>query len=367
MWPYIVVWAVPAAASFVFLRPRTPIAIWPIASAVLVLVLTLYIGLRYQVGGDWKPYNLQLSEAAGMSLSRVLTSRDPIYYFLNWISSKLGLGIYGVNIVCGFIFSIGMVAFCRAQIYPWLTATAASPFLLFAVPLGYTRQSVSLGLFMLAIVAATQARKFSPYLLLIVSVAFHRSAVLLLPILATVTARHIYVRTVILTVLAGAAGIIALTEFDRVSQMYFEGDLVSRGAQMRLGMNALAAGFFLVLYKRMQFSRFERHLWMLMSLLAVAMFAAVLVFSGSTFLDRLGVYFLPMQVAVLARLPAAFKEKRILTATVALYSLAVLIIWLIYSDYSPWMVPYQNIMWPVRDNPVQLPSWIDGETPSVGN
>ena len=40
-------------------------------------------------------------------------SQDPGYQLINYFSASIGFGIYGVNVICAFIFSIGLTLFCR--------------------------------------------------------------------------------------------------------------------------------------------------------------------------------------------------------------------------------------------------------------
>lgn len=77
------------------------------------LLLALLIGLRHQVGGDWRTYESHYQSMMDAPFSEVLERGNPGYYLLNWLSSQVGGGIYLVNLVCGALFSVGLVAFCR--------------------------------------------------------------------------------------------------------------------------------------------------------------------------------------------------------------------------------------------------------------
>jgi len=141
MLPYWLLLLIPAWRALAAPKER-----WsdPISVAIW-LVLTLVIGLRHEVGGDWETYLENLDLVRDEPFSNISLIRDPAYVLLNWVSWKLGAVIYGVNLVCACIFSFGLVLFCRAQPRPWLALCLSIPYLVIVVAMGYTRQAVSIG------------------------------------------------------------------------------------------------------------------------------------------------------------------------------------------------------------------------------
>ena len=83
---------------------------------LVLIFLTMMIGFRLEVGGDWGSY-LNYVEFMGTvtSLSdHFVITQDPAYTLLNWASAKAGFSIFGVNLVCGLIFSYGLIKLCRS-------------------------------------------------------------------------------------------------------------------------------------------------------------------------------------------------------------------------------------------------------------
>ena len=93
---------------------------------LLLTGLTLGIGLRHEVGGDWGAYLPYVEGARWLSLNEAIFKSDPGYALLNWIGAHWGGGIYLVNTVCGLLFGLGLVAFCRQLPRPWLEIGRAS-------------------------------------------------------------------------------------------------------------------------------------------------------------------------------------------------------------------------------------------------
>ncbi len=67
----------------------------------------------------------------------------------------------------------------------------------------------------------------------------------------------------------------------------------------------------------------------------------------SAFADRIGLYFLPIQVLVFANLEYIISNQKILfkiNLFTILYYLLILIFWLNFSNHKAYWVPYQNYL-----------------------
>ena len=84
--------------------------------------------------------------------------KEFLYSILNVISNKLNFGIYGVNLISGFIFSYGLILFCRSMKRQWLALTLSIPYIVIVIAMGYTRQSVALGILMIGYVVLSQGK-----------------------------------------------------------------------------------------------------------------------------------------------------------------------------------------------------------------
>jgi EpsG family len=106
MTAYIIVIAVVTIMTLLASRRRLNIKAWSITFAALVI----FVGLRHKVGMDWNNYLISIRLVNFGSFSEALTSMEPGYGGLLWISGQLGLGIYGANFFGAVIFLAAMLA-----------------------------------------------------------------------------------------------------------------------------------------------------------------------------------------------------------------------------------------------------------------
>ena len=212
--------------------------------AIAVVIL---IGFRYWIGGDWPQYERIFSFAGYASLPQVITAGDPGYQVLNWVTRRLGLEIWVVNLICGAIYATGLFKLARLQPNPWLAIAVAIPYLIIVVGMGYTRQSVALGLVMIGLAGlmrGSTAYRYVAYIIL--ATLFHRSAVVMTLVLA---AGH---RTRFTNLLIGASvayvlyDLIVSSAFPALSRNYLEAGYEAQGAAVRVFMNFMPAALFLL-------------------------------------------------------------------------------------------------------------------------
>src|SRR5215203_2394671 len=246
MLPYLLLFSVPACAALVE-RPAQDVrrmqAVWVLAG----VVLTVTIGLRYQVGGDWNHYLAYLAVMGDWELAQALAYGDPGYMLLNWLAVRNDLGIWFVNTICGGIFSYGLIAFARSQPRPWLALSVAVPYLIIVVAMGYTRQAAAIGFVMVGLVRLAKGSFVGFALSIALAATFHKTATLLLPLAAlSSTKSRLWTGVWILAAFAALYSAFLEKEVDRLIEGYVEAEYQSEGAAIRVAMNALPAIIFLL-------------------------------------------------------------------------------------------------------------------------
>ncbi|WP_295396401.1 EpsG family protein [uncultured Thiodictyon sp.] len=311
-----------------------------------VLVLTLLIGFRFHVGGDWENYLRNLRSVAPRELADALRMSDPGYAVLSWLSVRAGLGIYGVNLFGGLVFSIGLGMFCRSLPRPWLALAVAIPYLVIVVAMGYSRQGIALGLAMLGFVALGRQSIFWFLLWVLLAATFHKTAVVLLPIAALAATRSRYWTTL----WVGVAAFVAYTRFledsvDTLYSGYVQAQYQSQGALVRILMIAVPAAILLLWRRQFLFTEAELRLWLWVALIAIALLALVIATPATTAVDRIGLYMLPLQLVVFSHVPDVFgvpeRRNEDLVWVVLIYYAAVQFVWLNFAANAGYWVPYR--------------------------
>lgn len=312
------------------------------AGAVLA---ALMIGLRYEVGCDWGAYIMLLQSVSHMSLGAALARGDPGYSLFNWLASEMGLGIWAVNLACALVFTWGLLKFARRQHNPWLAVAVAVPYLIIVVAMGYTRQAVAIGLIMAAL--AHFERKFLVRFAFYVILAtlFHRTAIVVLPLIAlAVTQNRIIVSGILLSLGLILFYLFTLGSVDQLTAGYITAEYSSQGATIRVLMNLLAAILFLVLQNRMNLPLLQKRVWRSFSWAAVALTVGLLISPSSTAVDRIALYLIPLQLFVFARVPYVLAPSRGVNSQmlllVLLYSATVQFVWLNFAQHAGCWVPY---------------------------
>jgi hypothetical protein len=331
--------------------PRQPWPAWQ--TWTIGIGLTLFIGLRHEVGGDWFNYLPYLTRAEGLSLAEVVAWGDPGYNALNWLFASHPWGIYGVNLVSGAVFSAGLVLFCRAQPRPWLALCLAIPYLVIVVAMGYSRQGVALGLIMPGLLALERGR-LRPFLLAMGAAAtFHSTALVMLAfVVPAVPGRSLAMRALRLLLLLIVGGALVQTFLAaRVEGLvggYIEAEYQSEGAAIRVAMNLLP-GMLLVLWpKRFELTKQQLRLWRAMAFTSLACAVAlVLLPANSTAVDRIALYVIPLQLVVGSRLPGTqlfgLSPRQLLLAVLG-FCVAVELVWLNFATHASGWLPYASVL-----------------------
>lgn len=313
---------------------------------LLVGILTALIGFRYEVGGDWYSYLGYVWRASALTLPEVLDLKDPGYQVLNWVSARMGWGVFGVNLMGGAVFAIGLGVFCRHLPRPWLALTVAVPYMVIVVGMGYARQAIALGFAMFGLVAL--GRKSTAWFVVwvVLGATMHKSAVLLLPIAALASSRNRWWSMAWVGVVALGAYVLFLQEsVDALYTNYVEAQYQSQGALIRLVMNALPAAILLGWQRRFDFSEGEAPLWRWFAIISLVLLGVLLLTPASTAVDRVALYMLPLQLVVFSHFPDVFgrrgKRNDLQVAAVVGYYAAVQFVWLNFASHSQYWLPYR--------------------------
>ena len=310
------------------------------------VLLTVAIGLRFKVGGDWGTYQIMFRRAAVYDFQRMLQFGDPAYQLLNWVVQWLEWPFWVVNLVCAGIFCWGLTRFAMTQINPWLAMVVAVPYLVIVVSMGYTRQSVAIGIIMMGLSALQRGRSVIRFSLYVLAAAlFHKTAVVAMLLVALTGKRN---RVVNLMIVVASAVLLydSLLQGSMNSLMrnYVVAKYESQGAAIRIGLCIVPAAIFFISRKKLFFSEQGSALWRNFSITALLSIFALIVSPSSTAVDRISLYLLPLQIAVISQIPRVLSSSNGGKLLVAAYAFAIQFTWLNFATNASYWVPYRSYL-----------------------
>ncbi len=374
MWAYWLLLLVPAGLALNPIKFDRDIrnGLWIVVGVLFILL----IGLRYNVGGDFDNYLSYYENAlaeitiggftgeTGINFA-LAYGNAPGYMVLNALIWQLGIwglhGIYVVNTFCATIFVIGLVKFCRKQPLPWIALAVSVPYMVCGVSMGYTRQAVALGFLMWGLSLLRKGNELKYIALIFAGSLFHLSVIITLPLVLCVREtipKSLYLMT-------GLALVYALymlstidiesTEPGSVKNMaivfQYTATRFSPGGPIRTYMNVLPVLLSLLVWKRIEMISPDYKVIQWMAIATLLSLPALLY--SYTMTDRLGIYLMPIQLALWPRFIAVQKTRLLSTlwasGTVGFYGL-VLYVFFHYANHSHFWLPY--LMYPFTSEPI---------------
>ena len=331
-----------------------------VKSILALIILILFIGLRYETGGDWPNYYEAVLNAYQIPFSEFFSgqSYEPLYALLNWIGANAFGGLFLVNSVCASIFSFSLIRFCRHQPHPWLALTLAIPYLVIVVAMGYTRQSVAIAFLMHAFLSVQFGKNLEYILLIAVASLFHRPVLVMMAllvfnsqfILLNISSKFVRLVKSVLLALAGFGFYSAYSENLLSVVQGYEGDYSGyspQGAFLRIGITFIFAIIFLTNRKKFSLSPQDDEIWTALCRFALLPAIALSLSILPTLVDRFALYLLPIQLYIGSRIPCTRIlgiSSRDWNVSIVFICFIYLFIWLNYANNSFAWLPYRNIL-----------------------
>lgn len=321
-----------------------------------VIFVTLIIGLRFEVGCDWWNYldNQEFYDSHGLNdglsnpnwpdaRERIFSA--PLYEITSLVSARLSLGVLGTNLFCGVLFCIGLSMFCRVLPMPWLGWLIATPYLIVTVAMGFTAQATAVGLLLMGL-AASRSGSTIPFLVsVVVGAGFHQPLIGFLPLALLLRTRPISLTlfSSFLTIASLLIGALLAPQIIQLVQDYVVSPRYpSAGSVLRTTMTLIPAVCLLAARRWMEPLTPLGLFFVRLSWGAPLLF--ILAFFFPSAIDRIGIYFVPIQIFALPFLisqPVLRKYRLPLISFIVVFFAAYLYVWLRYGLHAYCWVPYQ--------------------------
>jgi|SRR5271165_2622300 len=328
--PLVLAWA----------RPPIKRRITFVAVAYFVALL-LFIGLRDRTGPDWTAYIFVYEDIN----SDMRTRTEPLFKYLNVLSSTLGFYIYGVNFVCALIFLIGIFVYANCTARPWLAIAAVTPYLCFVIGMSGIRQAAAIGVGYIALANWSRLSIIVKLLFIAIAMGFHTSAVILIVLVIFDDLKHLWLKLIFFGLFF--AYILnsdwATDAIEIYHSRYLTQNIISFGAAQHVALSAFPAALYFIFNKRIASVGWNT------SVVAIGAIGSIVALPltaiSSTGVDRLALYFSYIQMWIYPALTEALKEDEyVVLFGVTIIILSVFFVYFTFGLTISGYVPYHSLL-----------------------
>ncbi|MER8210939.1 EpsG family protein [Acinetobacter baumannii] len=346
MYYYFFIWFVIVIANL-FVTYKTYIG--KIFFIFLMLFLCGFIGLRYEIGGDWYNYQAIYELFFGEKFTAALGIAEPGYSLLNI------LGVYFefkdtllVNLLSSFIIiSFLYLTFIKLKYY-WQCLLVYYPCHILTLSLGYTRQSIAVAIITYSFIKLFENKKISFIFYVILASMFHRTAILLLifyPLQLLMNRRNISILYQFFSLFLITALLYISSLYDSNIYTSNDSEISSSGVFMRIALHIIPLLCYFSFRKKIFLNNNERQLLDYFVMLVI--YCLFLAFAYSTLVDRFNFYLIFFDLFVIVSTYKYLNPKsRVLFISVLVMFYTIFILtWLLNSRFVllAW-TPYQNYL-----------------------
>lgn len=314
-------------------------------------LLIIFVGLRFEVGGDWGNYIYKYNEFKYIrNFDDFMALSEPGYGFLNILSLMLNIrDTVLVNFVCSVIFFTCFYKFSKKINNYFFPLFICFTYTIIVVCTGYTRQSVAIGLSLLAFFSLMEKKTLYFVFYIFLGALFHKSILVFLilfpfgnKLLLSRSALFIYLYELIslffITIMLYYASISEANSYVDVNS-----EMTSGGVYMRLLMHIVP--IFYYLYYRPSFKKEIENYKLIDFFILVILYVFILALFFSTLADRLNLFLVFFDLFVLTFIfnRINLNSKIFMWLVIFFSNTIVLTLWLNFGKWTQisW-IPYRN-------------------------
>ncbi len=266
---------------------------------LLLITLFFFSSTRYWVGGDWWNYmdmfyNSNLLDVYG----------DIGYNYINVLFNSMGFSFTSILLFCSFFFFIALYIFLKDFHYPLFGLMIATPILIYNFHFGNIRQTTALA-FLLISLYFLNKNKLLYFLFFLIACLFHKTAVIFSIIylfnLDFKKIKKAVFSFLIISFIVILVSLFYLNFILNLIDIYLISKKIpgSSGAYPRVLLQLIPI-IFSIFYLKDLMNYKDYKIWFMLSIFI--MIVSPLVFFFSTTIDRIFVYFMPLQLILWDRI-----------------------------------------------------------------
>jgi len=317
--------------------------------------ILIFMGFKFHVGGDWGTYINYFNEIISKNKFQFKVTDDIGWQFLNYFIWKINLPFPFLNLVSAIIFLIGI--HLNAKLYEnyWLFYLILLPYFIFVVGMGYTRQSISIGLLLISISFLLKESNFKTFfisiLLILLGSLFHKSVLIFIILPLLVMRKNIFQFGIIILLMYLFFIVTFFLLLDgnifRRIIYFFQVSYSSFGAYLRTFILIILAIFNLFIVNNLEKNSLKKRYNKNFSILLLIISFFIFLSPSTVIIDRILLYFHVLFASSLLTLYSysknEFNKNLILNSSVFL-GFAFLIIWFNFAENAFSWLPYKNYL-----------------------
>lgn len=323
-----------------------------------LFIILIFMGFKYHVGGDWGSYLNTFNDIASGKKKIFGISDDIGWYFLNYFIIKLNLSFVFLNLVSAIIFLTGIHVNAKLYQNYWLFYLILLPYFIFIVGMGYTRQTISIGLLLVSISFLLRESNYKNFIisitLILIGSLFHKSVSIFIVLPLFFMRFHLFnVGIIILSMylLFITIFFLFLDEllFRRLAY-FFQSSYSSYGSYLRTSVLFLLGIFNLFIINFFEKNILKKKYNKYFSILLVTISFLILLTPSTVIIDRILLYFHVLFASSVLTLYEYSKNqynKFFILYFAIFLGFAFCLIWFNFAENAFSWVPYKNYLFMV--------------------
>lgn len=320
---------------------------------ILFIFLIIITAFRWEVGGDWSSYYLLSRLEDSLYLDRF--SWSPVFITINYVLSKVGLGIFGVNLFISIFFFFSFYLFSKTFDLNILLLLPILIMVIYVLVLmGYVRQCLALSFFLLFLKSLKEGNIFKSCITLVFGGMSHVTILFFLPVILTLIQKKVFYGVKTFAFFLISIFILIFYLFLNFNDIYTSyeifvqsGSYTSEGVIFRFIPSICVAIYFIYFKKEIMRKYLYLNFFFNFSFFIIIIFAGVILFGNtlSTLVDRLSIYNFAFYSIIISTVYKILKDKNknshiLFISFVYSLHLTLFLSWLILGNYSVFWTNY---------------------------
>ena len=314
-------------------------------SIYISCLLILISGFRWKVGGDWDAYYQIVLDSTFDTLSFKWSF---IYRLINVLSSKLFLGIYGVNLIVTTLFFYALYKIAKTLNFDFFLLIIISYSLVyFTGIMGFVRQSVALSFLILFTCYLIKGKYKISIIYYFLALTTHSSVIIFVPILIYLLRSYKYLIFLILVAVLIFIYFNISIIISNINQFLNIGDMVSAGIRLRLIPLMICSLIFILFSKKILTKSKDLNFFIIYNFILIIILNSIFVLLPffSAVIDRFNFFFFIFQIIIIGRFFSKIIKNNSNSylknaSYVSVFYFTIFYIWIVFGHYAVFWQQY---------------------------